>query len=75
MTPEDIISKVFGIHTSEISDATSNKTIDAWDSLGHITLVSELESTYGLTLSTDDALALTSVGAIKQFLEGRDISW
>lgn len=75
MTPEQLVARVFGMHVSEVGDDSSNRTVDGWDSLGHVTLIMELESAYGVSLSTEDALALTSVGAIKRFLESKSVSW
>jgi acyl carrier protein len=43
--------------------------------VGHVTLVLELESVYGITLSAEDAAEMTDVGAIKRVLERRGASW
>jgi citrate synthase len=75
MTPEDVVSKVFGVDRRTVTDATSNKTLPEWDSLGHMTLVVELETTYGVSLSAEDTLGLTDVAAIKQVLAGRGARW
>ena len=75
MTPEDVVSKVFGVERRAVSDTTSNTTLPEWDSLGHMTLVVELEATYGVALSPDDALAMTDVAAIKRVLAGRGATW
>lgn len=75
MTPEDVVSKVFGVERRAITDATSNATLAEWDSLGHMTLVVELEATYALSLSAEDALAMTDVAAIKRVLASRGATW
>ena len=75
MTPEDVISKVFGVERRSVSDATSNTNLPEWDSLGHMTLVVELEATYAVALSPDDALAMTDVAAIKRVLASRGATW
>ena len=75
MTPESLVANVFGIRLDAVSDETSNRTLSEWDSLGHITLILELEQAYGVSLSPEEALTLTSVGAIKRTLEGRGIRW
>ena len=51
MAPEAVLSKVFNVSERDLSDATSNRSLAAWDSLGHVTLVLELEAAYGVSLS------------------------
>lgn len=75
MTPEEVVSKVFGVDRRTISDATSNTTLAEWDSLAHMTLVVELESAYSLSLSAEDALQLTSVAEIKRVLQRHGARW
>lgn len=69
------MSKVFGVDRRHVSDATSNRTVAEWDSLGHVTLVIELEATYGVSLSVEDALAMTDVAAIKRVIASRGARW
>ena len=73
--PKTVIARVFGVSVDRITDQTSNETLPEWDSLGHITLVIELETTYGISLSPEETLTLTSLPAITRFLEERGISW
>ena len=75
MAPDEVVAKVFGVGLSEVSDDTSNKTLAAWDSLGHITLIIELEATYGLSLSTEDALNMTNLASIKSMLTTHGVIW
>ena len=75
MPPEAVIARVFGVSPDRITDKTSNETLPEWDSLGHITLVIELEATYGVSLSAEETLTLTSVPAIKRLLGERGVSW
>lgn len=75
MSPEVLVSRVFGVERTAVGDDTSNATLGGWDSLAHVTLVLELESTYGLQLSVEEALEATSVGAIKRVLQRRGVRW
>ncbi len=75
MTPEEVVGKVFGVDARAVGDATSNASLPEWDSLGHMTLVVELEATYAVSLSPDDALAMTDVAAIKRVLASRGAKW
>ena len=75
MSPEQLVAQVFGLHPSQVTDATSNENTAEWDSLGHVTLIMELESRYGVSFSTEEALTLTSVGALKRTLAEWGIVW
>ena len=75
MRPELLVSRVFGVEPARVSDETSNATLGGWDSLAHINLVLAIESTYGLSLSVEEALEATSVGAIKRLLARRAVAW
>ena len=43
------------------------QSIDEWDSIGHMTLMSELEDAFNITISTDDLIQFES------YLQGPDI--
>jgi acyl carrier protein len=75
MTPEEVVAKVFGVPATEVSDSTSNRTLPAWDSLGHMVLVVELESTYGISFSADDTLRMTDMKTIKEVLRAHGATW
>jgi citrate synthase len=75
MKPEDLISRALGVSRSAIDDSTSNRTLEQWDSLGHVTLVLELEASYGISLSTDETLMMKDVGTIKRVLRERGVQW
>ena len=75
MVPEAVVSKVFNVSPREVNDATSNANLPAWDSLGHVTLLLEVEATYGLSLSAADTLEVTDVASLKRVLRRRGVDW
>ena len=75
MPPEMVVSRVFGVEAGAVDDATSNATLRQWDSLAHVNLVLALEEAYGVSLTMEDALEATSVGAIKAVLRRRGAQW
>ena len=75
MAPEDVVSRVFGVARNMVNDSTSNATLPEWDSMGHVNLIIELESSYGVSFSPNDALQMTDVTAIKRALQSRGVSW
>ncbi len=74
MTLESIVAQVLGVTEDEIDEGTSNKTLEAWDSLAHVNLIMELERVFGVTLSMEDALEMTSVADIKRILGAHGVA-
>jgi acyl carrier protein len=75
MAPEEIISRVFGVERDAVGENTSHTTLPEWDSLAHMTLIVALEATYGVSLSAEDAIAMTDVATIKRVLSSRGAAW
>ena len=55
-------SQSLGIPMEQVTDDLTYNTIEAWDSVGHMTLVADLETAFDVVLDTDDILDLSSVG-------------
>lgn len=66
-----VFSNVFGIEG--VDDSASNETIGEWDSGTHIALILELENEFGMSLTTEEAVAMTSVRAISEVLRNKGI--
>ena len=52
-----------------VTDATLSSDIAAWDSLTHITLISEVEDTFGMKFSMKDVLGMKNVGEMADIIE------
>jgi citrate synthase len=63
-----IIADTLGIPDDRVSDSLSFNSIPEWDSLNHINLMLALEESYGLDIDEDAMIELTSVRAIKDFI-------
>jgi len=64
-----ILAKVLLIDESKISDETSRKTVKEWDSMAHLMLVSELESTFEIIMDDSDIIKIQTVADIKKTLQ------
>lgn len=62
------IAKVLLLDEAEVTDELAREAVEAWDSLAHLMLISEVESTFQVTLSDDDILEIKSVGDVKKML-------
>jgi len=61
-------SQALGIPPEQVTDSLAYSSIKEWDSVGHMTLVAALESTFGVMLDTEDILDLSSVGKAFEIL-------
>jgi len=68
MTVEKIIGKVFKVDPDELDNSSSPDTIKAWDSMGHLNLIMELEAEYNVSIAIADAVEMVSVEKIRTIL-------
>ncbi len=66
-----IMADVLGIDPSSIDDSSSTDTIETWDSLAHINLVSALEQNFNVKLEVSEIETMISFSAIIETLEQR----
>jgi acyl carrier protein len=66
---ETVVAEVLGLPAEQVTDATTMDAIEAWDSIKHIELMSTLEDRFGVTLATDDMIAMVDVPAIRRALQ------
>ena len=64
-----IFKEMFEIQS--IDEASSPENVEGWDSYTHIELMLELEEQFSVTVTTDEAVELNTVGKILAFLEER----
>jgi len=55
-----IFVNCFGIEEDQISSELAYQSIDAWDSVGHMSLIGELEDEFNITIDIDDIIAFSS---------------
>jgi acyl carrier protein len=59
-----IVAEALDLPVESIHAGTAMQTTDAWTSLAHLRLVTEIESAYGVSFGMDEALALDSVAKL-----------
>lgn len=62
------LSRALNIAPEKITEETSTDNLPEWDSLGHLMVIMELESEFGITFKTEDILVITSVDLAKEFV-------
>ncbi len=67
----EIFRDVFDDDSIVISDETTAADIEDWDSLTHITLISEIEDAFDIKFSMKDVLGMKNVGEMLDILENK----
>jgi acyl carrier protein len=65
----DIFHDVFDDDSIVLTDETTASDIEDWDSLTHITLISEIEDAMGYKFSMKEVLGMKNVGEMLDILE------
>lgn len=63
----EVFTRLFEISEEE-TKGLKYQDIEAWDSVGHMTLISELEDTFGIDMDADDIIDFESFEAGKDIL-------
>ncbi len=63
---------VFSIENADLEDYTYQAT-QAWDSVGHIQLIAELEETFDIMMDADDIIDFSSYKKGKEILKKYEI--
>lgn len=75
MTRQEIFEKLSEVFSDvfdeelTVTDATTSADIADWDSLTHITLISEVEDTFGMKFAMKDVLGMKNVGEMADIIE------
>jgi len=56
----EIFSNVFEVSISEV-DNIEYQSVEAWDSIGHMMMISELESEFGISIEMDDVIVISKI--------------
>lgn len=63
----EVFTKTFDI-TEDVAKGLKYEDIPAWDSVGHMGLISEIEDTFGIMMDTDDIIDFSSFEKGKEIL-------
>ena len=66
-----ILADVLGLDPEEVGPDTSTDTVEAWDSLQHLTVVLALEEEFGIQFDDEETVTLVNFPLIVATLEER----
>ncbi len=58
---DEVIGSVLGVLPQSLSDDSSIENTHGWDSLRQLSILLALESAYGISITTDQALGMTNM--------------
>ena len=61
----------FDVEPQSITIDTTPADIPAWDSMGHVALVSSLEQAFGLSFDVDEVMEMENVRQIVKIVEAK----
>ncbi len=64
-----LIAHLFKVSPDDLSDEVGPGDIPGWDSLGHVTLMVEIQKQFGTHVPVEDAIEVESIGDIVVLLE------
>lgn len=70
----DAFVQIFGVDAGETA-TLEYQSIPAWDSVGHMSLVAEIEDTFDIMMDTDDIIDFSSFTKGKEILAKYDVEF
>jgi acyl carrier protein len=68
---QDAFRSAFNVDPQLITLDTSPDDVPVWDSMGHVTLASSLESEFGLSFDVDDLMEMENVRDICRVVQSK----
>ncbi len=65
---EEVIASALRIPESAIVDSLAYEGVPEWDSMGHVGVMLALEDAYGISITDDTVVELTTVEAIRAYV-------
>ena len=65
----EVFMDVFGVSEEELGENFTTETIESWDSIGHMNLISSLEEEFDILFESDDLMAFQSYEKGMELLE------
>lgn len=71
-TLQEIIASALSISVDQVSNDLQYGDLPEWDSLGHMSIMMELEDHFAVEITTETIAELVSVPAIMEYLNNHD---
>ena len=68
---QEVFRDVFDDESIVLFDDMTSNDIEEWDSLMHISLIKEIEGTFGIVFTTEEIISLKNVGEFIKVIESK----
>ena len=68
---QEVFNRIFKDKSIQISDLTSAKDIDGWDSFTHLTLIQEIENEFKIEFKMRELMTMSNVGDMTGIIVGK----
>ena len=66
--------QVFGVKVDDLNDNYGKETVEAWDSVHQLGLISELEEAFDIMFDPEDIMEMTSYANGKELLKKYEVT-
>lgn len=70
----EIFAEGLGLSVSALDEDSSPETVGEWDSLAAMNLVTLIEDTFSVSLSTRDIMKMRSIGLARSVLKAKGVA-
>ena len=70
----EIFVRVLGARSEDLNEEFTFQRVDSWDSVAHLSLISELEDTFDIMFDSEDILHFESYDNGKRILDRMGVS-
>jgi acyl carrier protein len=67
----EVVAKSFGIPVDTVTDSLSRDNLEAWTSLNHLLLVTDVEEQMGIRLTSDEVLRIHSYKDLREIVSAK----
>jgi acyl carrier protein len=70
----DVFAEGLGLDVGALSEESSPETVEQWDSLAAMNLVTLIEDTFDVSLSTRDIMKMRTIGLARSVLKTKGVA-
>jgi len=67
----DIFIELFNDKSIDLNDSSDTSTVDAWDSLNHIQVITSIEKHFGIRFDLNDLLNFQNIGDLSRGVQSK----
>jgi len=71
----ELFAEALQINIEQVTEDLTYNSIPEWDSIAHMTLISEIDNAFDTMLDTDDVLDISSFAKAKEILLKYDVKF